>query len=286
MTSPNSSDDTASGRSKLPWIIGTAVAVVVVVAAALFWFLRDDSPDRVNLEDAIESVSTTTPDDASGTDPDGSSEGDAGDAGDAADDDGTEGGGDGAPDGQAGVDGSWTVDTESGEFDYESASGSFVGFRVDEELAGIGETEAVGRTGDVTGSLTIEDTTVTEASFEVDLTTLTTNDGRRDDRVQDALATDEFPTATFALTAPIELPAGADGGETVQATATGDLTVNGVTQPIELPIEARLVESTIVVVGSMELTFSDYGVEVPSAPIVLSASDRGDLELQLLFVRS
>ena len=68
----------------------------------------------------------------------------------------------------------------------------------------------MGRTGDVTGDFTIEGTTVTEASFEVDLTTITTNESRRDGRVQDALETSRFPTATFTLTEPLD--AGRGGG--------------------------------------------------------------------------
>ena len=45
-----------------------------------------------------------------------------------------------------GVSGLWTVNTSIGEFSYEDSTGTFVGFRVDEELAGIGSTTAVGRT--------------------------------------------------------------------------------------------------------------------------------------------
>ena len=54
---------------------------------------------------------------------------------------------------QAGIEGAWTVDTETGEFDYETATGTFAGFRIQEELASIGSTTAVGRTGDVSGSI-------------------------------------------------------------------------------------------------------------------------------------
>ena len=36
-----------------------------------------------------------------------------------------------------------------------------------------------------------------------------------------------------------------------------------------------------MLVGSIPITFSDYGVSVPEAPIVVSASDTGTLELQL-----
>ena len=241
-----------SSRSKLPLIVGGVVAVVLV-AGFLFWFLKDDAPDEVNLEDAVEQVTTTTA---------------------------------GAGSEAGGIEGEWTVDTETGEFDYESATGSFVGFRIDEELASVGATEAVGRTGEVSGGITVEGTTVTAGSFEVDMTTITTNQSRRDDRVQGALSTDEFPTATFELTEPIELGAEAANGETVTATAVGDLTIKGTTQSIEMPIEAKLVDGTVVLVGSTEIAFADFGVEVPSAPMVLSVADVGTLELQLLLVQS
>ncbi len=68
---------------------------------------------------------------------------------------------------------------------------------------------------------------------------------------------------------------------TVQAT--GDLTIHGVTTPVTLPLEAQLVGDTIVVVGSMDMELSTYGVEAPTAPIVVSVSDDAQIELQLFF---
>lgn len=236
-----------------------AIVVVVLVGVGAFLFLRDDSPDEVSLEAATESLS-------------GSST--------------TEGSEDtaAAPDGD--VSGTWTVDTETGDFDFESASGTFAGIRIQEELASIGSTTAVGRTGDVDGTVEIDGTTVTSAEIEVDMTTITTNESRRDDKVQEALETGEFPTATFSLTEPIDLGAQAADGEPVSVTATGELTIHGVTQPVDIPLEARLVDGTIVIVGSVEIAFSDYDVEVPSAPVVLSVEDVGTMELQLLLTRS
>jgi polyisoprenoid-binding protein YceI len=236
-----------------------ACAIVLVVAlggAGLWWFLRDDAPAAVDLDTAAESVQPA----------DGETES--------------------AADGADGVEGSWTVDTETGDFDYESATGTFAGFRVDEELSSIGSTTAVGRTGDVSGSIEIDGTTLTSAEFEVDLTTITTNESRRDDQVQEALDTGEYPTATFTLTEPLDLGDAAATGDAVDVTATGDLTIHGVTRPVEIPLQARLVNDTVVVVGSLDLTFSDYEVEVPQSPVVLSVDDQGTLELQLLLTRS
>jgi polyisoprenoid-binding protein YceI len=241
-------------RTPLKIALVVAVLALALAGAGLWWFFRDDAPAPVALESAVESVTSTT----------GSE--DAADAGD--------------------IQGTWNVDTTTGTFDFETATGTFAGFRIQEELASVGSTTAVGRTGDVTGGITIDGTTVLDGSFEVDLTTITTNEQRRDDRVQQALETDQLPTATFTLTAPIELGAGAADGEPVAVDAVGDLTIHGVTKSITMPIEAQLVDgTTIVVVGSVDVIFSDYGVEVPSSQIVLSVEDHGVLELQLLLTR-
>ena len=244
----------ARRRTLLLALGATAVVLVLVVGAALAWFFEGDEPAAADLETAAAGVaadtSTTT----------ASSSGD-------------------------GVSGTWTVDTTTGEFDFESATGTFAGFRISENLQSVGSTTAVGRTGDVTGSATIDGTTVTEATFTVDLTTITTNERRRDDKVQGALETGQYPEATFTLTSPIDLGDGAADGGTVSVTAEGDLTIHGVTKAVELPLQAKLVNGTIVVVGSTDLTFSDYGVKVPTSPVVLSVDDHGTLEVQLLLVR-
>lgn len=45
------------------------------------------------------------------------------------------------------------------------------------------------------------------------------------------------------------------------------------------------VSGTIVAVGSIDITFSDSGVSVPSAPMVVSAEDTGTLEIQVYLSR-
>lgn len=240
-------------------VIGVVAALVLVTGGGVWWFLRDDAPEQADLSATASSVaerSTTTAAGAPST-----------------------------ATGPADITGTWSVDAETGEFDYESATGTFAGFRIQENLANIGSTTAVGRTGDVSGTVVIEGTTVSSAQITVDVTTITTNQSRRDDKVQQALETGEFPTATFVLTEPIELGAGAAEGEPVEVTATGDLTVHGVTRQVEFPLQAQLVNGTVIVVGDIEVTFSDYGVEVPSSPIVLSVDDFGTLELQVLLSR-
>ena len=247
-------------RTKL--LIGAAViALVGAGAGGVWWFLKDDAPAEVSLDAAVESVAGA--DSGPGSAEDGSATGTV-----------------------DGIEGSWVVDTETGEFDFESATGTFAGFRIQEELAAIGSTTAVGRTGDVTGSITIEGSALTAASFDVDLTTITTNQSRRDDRVQDALETADHPTGTFTLTEPVELGEGAASGEPVAVTAVGDLTIHGVTRQVEIPLDAQLVDDTVVVTGSLDISFSDFDVDVPDSQVVVSVEDHGVMEMQLLLTQA
>lgn len=256
-TSTDTSADTPTNTRRRRLLIGGGILAVLVAAAAvgLWWFFRDDAPAEVDLATAVEQV---TPE------------------------------GDGAPAGSGDVDiqGAWAVDTSIGDFDFETATGSFAGFRVEEELSTIGSTTAVGRTGGVAGTLRIDGTTLSAAEISADLSQITTNDSRRDSRARGALDTDQFPEATFVLTEPVDFGADAASGAPVQATAVGDLTIKGVTQGVEFPLEAQLVDGVVVVVGSLDVTFSDFDVEVPSAPIVVSVADEGVLELQVLFTKA
>ncbi|CAN5857408.1 hypothetical protein BH18ACT2_BH18ACT2_21450 [soil metagenome] len=155
-----------------------------------------------------------------------------------------------------------------------------------EELSSIGSTTAVGRTPTVTGEIMFDGTTLSAATIEADMTAISTNESRRDDNVQSAMETDQFPTATFVLTQPIDLSDAVNTGVATRIEATGDLTIHGVTTPVTLPLDAQLVDGTIVVVGSLDIALSTYGVEAPTAPIVVSVSDQAVVEFQLFFAQA
>ncbi len=95
------------------------------------------------------------------------------------------------------LDGTWTVadDTDS-----------FVGYRIGEELASIGTTEAVGRTSVVDGTVTISGGTLTDGTLTADMTGLTSDDSRRDQALErQSLETSAYPTASFELSDAIIL---------------------------------------------------------------------------------
>jgi len=284
----------------------TVVVLLVIVAAAAavgVWRVLGDAPEEVSLAEAVEVAEQAQQESAPATTATTSQDADDDTDDGAQADEGSEpeadlaaaGDNGGAAEAEsssetvattAALDGTWTVDTETGEFTLDDATGSFAGFRVDEELANIGAFTAVGRTGDVSGTLVIDDEHVTAVEITVDLTTLQTDDRRRDGAVQRALGTSQHPTATFSLTEVMHIEGGVELGGPVNLPAEGDLTVNGITQPVVVDIEAQLVGNLIAVVGSVEITFADFDVKVPQVPIVLSAEDHGVMEFLLLFERA
>ncbi len=176
--------------------------------------------------------------------------------------------------------GTWTV-----------ATGSVAGYRVREQLASLAApSDAVGRTSAITGTLTLtraaDGYSVTAANFTVDVSRLTSDQSRRDQRIHSqGLESDRFPTATFNLTAPITLAADATSGQTIHVSASGDLTIHGVTKSVTIPIDARLTGSQIELVGSITFPFSQFGMTPPSIGGFVTVQNNATMEFQLLLTR-
>jgi len=253
-------------RTRVALLAGGVLVVALVAVVAVY--LGGSAPDAVGIDEAVGQVGAT--DDPPATDGTG---GDTDADGDAA-----------AADADLG--GTWTVDPSIGTFSVTESTGTFVGFRVDEVLSNAGEVEAIGRTPAVTGSLTLDGTTLTAATFEADMTQLVSDRSQRDNRMRESLDTTAHPTATFAMTEPADLGAQPAEGEVVDVEAVGELTVAGVTQPVTVPLQAAVTEGVLVVTGSFPVEFADFGVTAPSAPIVVSVEDHGTVELQLFLTRS
>ncbi|MGA0879770.1 MAG: YceI family protein [Ilumatobacteraceae bacterium] len=166
-----------------------------------------------------------------------------------------------------------------------ATSASTLGYRVPEVLGGV-DTEGVGRTNQVKGSITVAGTMITAASFSVDVATITSDSSRRDGQfIGPIMDTATYPTATFELTQPIELGAIPEPGTQITATATGALTMRGTTVPVTFTVTAEYSPSTIGVFGSIPIVFADYGIPNPSNPFV-TTGDSGLLEFVLAFARS
>ena len=176
------------------------------------------------------------------------------------------------------ADGTWKV---------EQGDKVFVGYRVEELFGGSAiKVTAVGRTLAVTGTMTVAGTEITATDITADVTKLTSDQDARDQQIKSrGLETDTFGTAEFKLTQPITLPGVPQKGQEVDVTATGELTLHGQTQTVEIPLQAKWNGSTITLAGNAKVAFSDYGITAPTNAIV-SVDDNGEFELQLTFVPS
>ncbi len=185
----------------------------------------------------------------------------------------------------ASVDGTWNVDTSLGTID--DATASFAGYRVQEQLVGIGGHVAVGRTTKLTGSLTLHGAVVEDVQVTADLTALTSDQPERDGQLQgQAIQTDTYPTASFKLSQPIDLGTLPADGTTVSAEATGALTLHGVTRTVTIGLQAARHGGVIAVAGSLTIIFSDYSIQKPTSFAVLTVDDHGTMELHLLFTHA
>jgi polyisoprenoid-binding protein YceI len=173
-----------------------------------------------------------------------------------------------------GVTGTWLATNES-----------TVGYRVKEVLGGV-DTEGVGRTNQVNGSLTIQDTTLLSTVFEIDVASIKSDSSKRDSQFSgNIMDTATYPTATFRLLTPIDLGTIPTDGQKITATAFGELTLHGVTNQVSFDITATIDNGIIGVLGSIDITFADYGIANPSNGFV-TTGDTGLLEFVLAFQKS
>jgi polyisoprenoid-binding protein YceI len=164
---------------------------------------------------------------------------------------------------------------------YTLTPDSPVGYRVVEVLFGQ-DTEGVGRTNAVTGTITLDGTAVTAATFTVDMKTLKSDEDNRDRKFQgEIMETSTFPTATFAITQPIELGTLPIDGAEITATATGDLTLHGVTKSVTLDVTAKKTGDSIAIAGKTDVVFADYDIANPSNGAV-TTQDHGLIEFLLV----
>lgn len=229
--------------------IAIPVALVVLATAGTWTYInliKEDAPDRLTLGSTDGATSSTTA--ATGTDDDASAA-------------------------TTGVDGTWKV-----------ASGSQAGYRVKEILFGQ-STEAVGRTDDVIGQFVIEGNSVTSGSFTVDMTTVGSDESRRDNQFRGrVMDVETYPTSTFEVTEPIALASVPADGTPVQVQATGQLTLRGTTKEVTIPLEAQRSGSTVKVAGSFPIVFDEWGIPNPSFGPA-DTEDNGELEFLLVFSR-
>src|ERR1035437_3176252 len=185
----------------------------------------------------------------------------------------------------ASLDGTWSVYTSLGTIGDSTAT--FVGYRVQEQLVGVGGHTAAGRTTKVTGSMSLSGGVVDNVQITADMTALVSDNDQRDNQLKrQAIQTDSFPTSFFKTIAPIDLGTLPADGQTVHATTTGALTIHGVTKTVTIDLAVQRQGGIIAVAGSLPIVFADWSIDKPTSFSVLTVDDHGIMELHLLFTHA
>jgi polyisoprenoid-binding protein YceI len=172
------------------------------------------------------------------------------------------------------LDGTWTV-----------AEGSVAGYRVKEILFGQSK-EAVGRTSEITGTFTLDGTTVDTAAFTVDMASMTSDQSRRDGQFRGRIMdVSTYPTSTFELSEPIVLASIPAEGVQGTTKATGELTLRGTTKTVIFDLTGRRTGGTIEIGGSLGIVFEEWDIPNPSGGPA-QTSDEGVLEFLLVFTKA
>ncbi len=170
------------------------------------------------------------------------------------------------------VDGAWQV-----------GAGSRAGYRLGEVLSGQ-QVTVVGRTEEVSGTVTIADGMLTAAQVVVDPATISTDESARDAYFRRALDTTEFPEATFVLDEPVDVSAVGSADDAVEVAATGTLTFHGVSRPAVAALQVQRTDTGIEVVGTIPVLLEDFGLGAPDLGFV-TVDPSGEVELLLMLTR-
>jgi polyisoprenoid-binding protein YceI len=166
----------------------------------------------------------------------------------------------------------------------ESEAAYFVG----EKLASLPlPSTAKGTTNDIAGEfhLTSDGTALApgaESQFTVDLRTLTSDQSRRDNRVQDALQTDLYPTATFTVSDVTGYDPAIPEGEEQTLTLTGTLDLHGVQREVTWEVQARRESDVITALATLTIAFADFDITPPNIAGFVSVEDEATLQVQII----
>ena len=172
------------------------------------------------------------------------------------------------------------------------ASGSQAGYRVREKLAFLpAESDAVGRTSQMTGGATIARTpstlTISAASFVVAVNTLKSDRSMRDEKIHEiGLESDRYPNATFVLATPVTVALASLQGKVARVSVTGTFNIHGTARRETIPVELGLSGSTLQAVGALSFPWSAFAMTAPSIGGFVNVTETATMEFDLHLQRA
>ena len=155
------------------------------------------------------------------------------------------------------------VDTSRSEASY-AVDETFLGQRLD--------VTAVGRTAALSGAIVLQDGVIRPSTVEVDLTTLRSDQSRRDNQVQRVLDTRNHPKAVYRIEGAEGDPVLTEGQE-VPIRLTGTMTIKGVDRPLTFEGTAKLADGTLTLTAQATFAMTDFGVDPPNIANFVAVED-------------
>lgn len=139
---------------------------------------------------------------------------------------------------------------------------------------------AIGKTSAFTGELVLEGGVIKPSVIQVDLSTLKSDESRRDNRVRDALDTANHKFAVFTVT-------GAEGGpvtegQEVALKLKGNMKIKGTEKPLVLDAKAKLVDGTLTLAATTTFKMTTFGVNPPNIANFVAVVD--EVKMDVTFV--
>ncbi len=164
------------------------------------------------------------------------------------------------------------VDTTRSEASY-AVDETFLGQRLD--------VTAVGRTSAIAGAIVLQDGVIQPSTVEVDLTTLRSDQARRDNQVQRVLDTRNHPKAVYRIERAEGDPVLAEGQE-VPIRLTGTMTIKGVDRPLTFEGTAKLENGVLTLTAEATFAMTDFGVDPPNIANFVAVED--EVTVRVTFV--
>lgn len=164
------------------------------------------------------------------------------------------------------------VDTAQSEASY-AVDETFLGQRLD--------VTAVGRTSALSGAIVLQDGVIQPSTVEVDLTTLRSDQSRRDNQVQRVLDTKNHPRAVFRIEGAEGDPVLTEGDE-VPIRLKGTMTIKGVDRPLTFAGTAKLADGVLTLTAEARFAMTDFGVNPPNIANFVAVED--EVKVAVTFV--
>jgi polyisoprenoid-binding protein YceI len=145
-----------------------------------------------------------------------------------------------------------------------------------------------GRTSQVTGTLQFDPNDVAHGSgsVAVDLASLDTGIGMRNEHMRRTIEADKYPTATFKVT-KVHVPGNSLKANTpITGSVTGLMTLHGVTRTVQAPVDLTFLPQQdakyrpgdwIAFSTDFKLKLSDYQITLPAPVLGIKVADDLDI---------